>query len=191
MTLQRPQATAYKSQGFKTIFYVDPVTNAEVNDVCTLDTGELIARRMRTKTVYGAENPWEVVYGQINEGKKEVDMLELDSNKNPTFIRQDTEKAWQWRVRNIPYPAQVYNITVDEEKNQIVIRTSNKKYFKRIDAPNNEKFDSSKVNWTWGYNTLVVTHDKPPRLISIEREEQKWRLSLPCKEEGEPDCNPQ
>jgi len=36
----------------------------------------------------------------------------------------------QWRVRNLPYPKEVYEISVDQEKNQVVIRTTNKKYFK-------------------------------------------------------------
>jgi hypothetical protein len=33
-------------------------------------------------------------------------------------------------VRNLPYPKEVYEISVDQEKNQVVIRTTNKKYFK-------------------------------------------------------------
>jgi DPCD protein family len=45
----------------------------------------------------------------------------------PQFTRRDTERSFQWRIRNLPYPADTYAVTVDEEKQQIVVRTSNKK----------------------------------------------------------------
>lgn len=55
------------------------------------------------------------------------------SQTNPVCIRKDTLKAYQFRVRNLPYPIETYSVEVDNEKQQIVIRTSNKKYFKRLD----------------------------------------------------------
>jgi len=35
-----------------------------------------------------------------------------------------------FKVRNLPYPLEVYAVGVDEEQEQIIIRTSNKKYYK-------------------------------------------------------------
>lgn len=46
----------------------------------------------------------------------------------PIFTRKDNSKAFQWRIRNLPYPLNVYSVTVDEDKYSITIRTSNKKY---------------------------------------------------------------
>lgn len=52
----------------------------------------------------------------------------LVSNPQPIFTRKDSSKAFQWRIRNLPYPLNVYSVSVNEEKESITIRTSNKKY---------------------------------------------------------------
>ena len=44
----------------------------------------------------------------------------------PVFVRKDTKAAFQWRIRNLPYPIETYNVTCDPEQN-VVIRTTNKK----------------------------------------------------------------
>lgn len=41
-------------------------------------------------------------------------------------------KDFEFRVRNLPYTADNFEVTIDDEKQQIVIRTKNKKYFKRF-----------------------------------------------------------
>jgi hypothetical protein len=187
MTLERPEAIARNVGGFKQVMYVNKRTGAEVVEVCKPDTGELVARKERRRTAYGADCPWEWTYGQPVRERRDVDVVEL-SDRNPIFFRQDTPREWSWRIRQIPYPANVYKVTVDADKNQIVVRTTNKKYFKRIDAPAGEVFQQSEVNWNWGYETLVITHKKPPRVVAQDQAENAWRRSLPSKEEGEADC---
>jgi hypothetical protein len=38
---------------------------------------------------------------------------------------------FQYRIRNLPYPEEVYQLEVDSEKQEIVVKTTVKKYFKR------------------------------------------------------------
>ena len=45
----------------------------------------------------------------------------------PLFTRVDTVTAFQWRIRNLPYPLENYKVTVDDSKDGITIRTVNKK----------------------------------------------------------------
>lgn len=45
----------------------------------------------------------------------------------PQFSRRDTASAFQWRIRNLPYAPDVYSVTVDDDAQQIVVRTTNKK----------------------------------------------------------------
>ena len=45
-------------------------------------------------------------------------------------MQLDIAGAFQWRIRNLPYPLSVYAVSVEDEK--IVLRTSNKKYFKKF-----------------------------------------------------------
>jgi hypothetical protein len=187
MAIQRPEAVAYLVSGNKQIMYIDKKTGNQVVETCKPDTGEVVDRRERTKTAYGADGPWEWTYGQPVRDRRTVEGLELSEN-NPIFYRHDTPTHWRWRVRQIPYPADVYRITVESEKNQIVIRTTNKKYFKRIDAPNGESLQQSEIDWHWSYGALEITHKKPPRVISQDRQDSEWRRSLPIKEESDNEC---
>lgn len=45
----------------------------------------------------------------------------------PIFVRKDTALSFQWRIRNLPYPIETYNVTADPENRTITVRTSNKK----------------------------------------------------------------
>lgn len=50
---------------------------------------------------------------------------------NPVFMRKDTRKEFQWRIRNLPYPLDVYSVSVTDDDHAI-LRTSNKKYYKKF-----------------------------------------------------------
>ncbi|PNG99041.1 Protein DPCD, partial [Tetrabaena socialis] len=45
----------------------------------------------------------------------------------PLFSRKDTRDCFQWRVRNLPYPADCFQVCIDHAQRQLVVRTSNKK----------------------------------------------------------------
>jgi len=69
----------------------------------------------------------------------------------PIFIRKDTAERFEWRIRNLKWPKEVYSLEIDEQKQEIVVRTSNKKYFKRFDIPDLKrlgiKLEDSSVVW--------------------------------------------
>jgi len=76
-------------------------------------------------------------------------------------LRKDTNDAYQFRIRNLPYPAEVYSVEVDAEKQELVVRTSNKKYYKRFEIPDIKrkglKLEPGKVSWVYTNNTLVIS----------------------------------
>jgi hypothetical protein len=49
---------------------------------------------------------------------------------------------------------------------EIVLRTSNKKYYKRFDIPDlkriNIKLEESEIAWKYQNNTVIISYDKPP-----------------------------
>ncbi len=53
--------------------------------------------------------------------------LIVSSSLNPVFVSRDSKQFFEWRIRNIPYPIENYELSVDDEKQQIVLRTANKK----------------------------------------------------------------
>lgn len=95
------------------------------------------------------------------------------SSANPIFMRIDTPGNFQWRVRNIPYPEDNYNITIDHDDQKIVIKTHNKKYYKRIDVPDLKRtglaLEDSRLSWTHRQNTLLVSYVKPKLVIETEK----------------------
>lgn len=45
----------------------------------------------------------------------------------PLFVRQDTLSHFQFRIRNLPYDIDNYIVEIDDEKQEIVLKTKNKK----------------------------------------------------------------
>ena len=68
-------------------------------------------------------------------------------------MRKDKEDRFEWRIRNLPYPKEVYCIEIDHNKQDIVLKTSNKKYYKRFDIPDLKrvgiKLEESSVVWKY------------------------------------------
>ena len=68
-------------------------------------------------------------------------------------MRKDTKTRFEWRIRNMPYPKETYIIEVDHTKSQIVLKTTNKKYYKRIDIPDLKRVGAtmleSSVAWRY------------------------------------------
>lgn len=77
----------------------------------------------------------------------------------PTLTKRITKKSIEWRIRNLPYPRDVYSVTADDEG--ITVRTSNKKYFKKISVPELDraglKTEDSHLTFTHQFNTLIIT----------------------------------
>merc|ERR1712039_473065 len=94
------------------------------------------------------------------------------SASNPIFLRKDTPEHFQWRIRNLAYPADVYSVSVDHEKQEVVVRTSNKKYYKRIAVPDlgsvGLKLTAESLTWKHQHNTLIISYVKPDQVIKKE-----------------------
>ena len=106
-----------------------------------------------------------------------------ESLNNPVCVRRDTKKAFAWRIRNMPWPLDNYEASIapapsdagsagsdPHTPQQIVIRTKNKKYFKRIALPDAARLgfrlDPSRLALSHALNTLLVTYEKPPEVRS-------------------------
>ena len=99
---------------------------------------------------------------------------------NPQFGRKDTPKCFQWRVRNLPYPESTYSVSVDGR--QVVIRTANKKYYKRFGVPELDHLElpveATAVSWEHRNNTLVISYRKPAPVVRAEAQEREEILKM-------------
>jgi hypothetical protein len=107
-----------------------------------------------------------------------------------------------WRVRNITYPKEVYQVTLDPNERKITIRTTNKKYFKKFEIPgkisfpsqlsllyfaklflldlNRKKLPYEEANLSWKYenNTLIILYKKPKEILIDEEKARQERANL-------------
>jgi|TARA_B100000780_G_C20999373_1_gene399819 hypothetical protein len=175
---------------------------------------ELTVRKWRSSNALGKKRSWEYEIGEqgretsnTNDGSESVAVDLFVSSSNPVFLRRDQPRAFVFRVRNLPYPREVYEISIDEEKQQIVLRTSNKKYFKRFDLPALKRLelplDTSALTYDYDSSSkvLIMRYGKPKQVIEHEMEERQRHLSnvstdnkkkLPgAADGGAPDCKTQ
>nr|XP_025044781.1 protein DPCD [Pelodiscus sinensis] len=87
------------------------------------------ARKWREKTALGRLGKWQVEVGEPTlppGGALESELIK-ESSSNPIFVRRDALTSFQWRIRNLPYPKEVYSVSVEKEQRCCVVRTTNKK----------------------------------------------------------------
>jgi len=174
---------------------------SEMVEEYDLQTDELLVRKRRSKTVLVKDGEWVFEVGEAPaRATIEGDLLR-PSSSNPVLVRKDRPHVFEWRIRNLPYPKPTYSVSVDPKDNQIVIRTANKKYFKRITiedmARANLPLQDDALSWSHENNTLVVNYKKPDAILKLEKEAKSARLNAPetvpqAAEDGTPpDCKQQ
>lgn len=71
-----------------------------------------------------------------------------------------TKNNIEWRIRNLPYPIETYSVLAEPENKCIVVRTSNKKYFKRILVHDLARInvvpDQGNIEFSHKFNTLII-----------------------------------
>jgi hypothetical protein len=82
------------------------------------------------------------------------------------FSRKDTDTLFQWRIRNLHYPIDTYQISVDHATQEIVVRTTNKKYFKRIACS-----DLQVAKLTMDETSISYVHEHATLIISVRAEQ--------------------
>ncbi|XP_043267535.1 protein DPCD isoform X2 [Venturia canescens] len=158
-----------------------------------LDTNVLTRRTWREKGKLGQNTGWSVEIGDP-EPKQEENLSITgirESPNGPMITRRITKTALEWRIRNLPYAKDVYSITAEEDST-ITIRTSNKKYYKKIRVPDLERVglkpEQERISWTHQFNTLIITYKKPPLVLDLEKKVLQEVLQLKALKDGDVQC---
>ena len=134
---------------------------------------ELESRRVKKIGMTGKES-WTTEIGEEIKPRSNDEFLIKENDNNPLFIRKDTPKEFQWRVRNLKGDADNFMVECDKDKQQIVIRTKNKKYYKRFNIPDlerlNVKLDESLMKVNFVNSTLIISYTKPKEALAAESE---------------------
>ena len=176
--------------------------------------------------------PWVIEYGEesVAEQRHHLSSHQSADNSRPLLqdlflkntqplppVRKDTPDAFVFRIRNLTYPPATYTVTIGEsavsegsssappKAPSIVVRTSNKKYFKRIEIPDllragytNDNINDSEpleqintsssspsatnnraLSWEHKNNTLIITFQKPQGFKVLEHQLKKERQRIP------------
>ncbi|XP_068178343.1 protein DPCD [Antennarius striatus] len=194
--LKSSKKTALIQDGKRKIHYLF-TDGSEMTEEYDLKTDELIVRRCRQKSTLGAQGQWQVEVGEpLGAPVMSVESDVIKENcSNPVFVRKDTKTSFQWRVRNLPYPKDVFSVSVETSERCIIIKTSNKKYYKKfsIDDLNRSQLplDSSALTFTHANNTLIVSYKKPKEILTLEQELLKELKKLKGTSDGDVDCKTQ
>ncbi len=134
---------------------------------------EIESRRVKKIGMTGKEQ-WTTEIGEEIKPRSNDEFLIKENDNNPLFIRKDTPKEFQWRVRNLKGDADNFMVECDKDKQQIVIRTKNKKYYKRFNIPDlerlNIKLDESLMKVNFVNSTLIISYTKPNEVLEAEKE---------------------
>lgn len=79
----------------------------------------------------------------------------------PLLSRRNTRINLEWRIRNLPYPIETYSISANNDERCILVRTTNKKYFKKLQVPEldrlNLPIEQANISSTHQFQTLIIT----------------------------------
>ncbi|CAG9770101.1 unnamed protein product [Ceutorhynchus assimilis] len=162
-----------------------------------LSTNCLTKRAWRCNKQLKEEATWDIEVGDPEPQYNAEDkcMIREDSSQ-PFITRRITKINLEWRIRNLPYPIEVYSVNVDQESFFLIVRTTNKKYYKKISVPDLERLsiplEQENVTFSHRFNTLIITYKKPKKLIDFEKAlfEEIKQIQPKNYGEGINGCNP-
>jgi len=146
----------------------------EIVEEYSLYSEEIESRRVKKVTMTGKEN-WTTEIGEeIKRNNNEDFLIKENNDNNPIFIRKDTKENFEYRIRNLKGDADNFMIDIDKDKDEIVIRTKNKKYYKRFNIPDlkrlNLNLNENNLKVNFSNNVLVITYKKPIEILNNEKE---------------------
>nr|XP_012624812.1 protein DPCD isoform X2 [Microcebus murinus] len=154
-------------------------------------------RKWRVKSALGALGQWQLEVGEPappGAGSLGPELIK-ESNANPIFMRKDTKMSFQWRIRNLPYPKDIYSVCVDQNERCIIVRTTNKKYYKKFSIPDLDRYqlplDDSSLSFAHANCTLIISYQKPKEVVEAESELQKELKKVKTAHSSDGDCKTQ
>ena len=146
----------------------------EIVEEYSLYSEEIESRRVKKVSMTGKEN-WTTEIGEeIKRNNNEDFLIKVNNDNNPIFIRKDTKENFEYRIRNLKGDADNFMFDIDKDKDEIVIRTKNKKYYKRFNIPDlkrlNLNLNENNLKVNFSNNVLVITYKKPIEILNNEKE---------------------
>uniref|UniRef100_A0A182PUS0 Protein DPCD n=1 Tax=Anopheles epiroticus TaxID=199890 RepID=A0A182PUS0_9DIPT len=146
----------------------------EMVEEYNIETGVVVRRAWKNTSALLQKEDWTIELGDsIPEGLKTNEIMMKECSSEPLLTKRVTRNAIEWRIRNLPYPISTYTVSCNEEDYTITVKTSNKKYFKKIHVPELQRcnFGPKREDLTMAHknSTLILTYKKPAIVLEMER----------------------
>ncbi|EFN81758.1 Protein DPCD [Harpegnathos saltator] len=136
-----------------------------------IDTNVVVRRAWRRRNNFGKVNGWSIEIGEPDVIEQNEAYEIRESSNTPVVVRRITKHSLEWRIRNLSYPKDVYSVTAEED-GTITVRTSNKKYFKKLEVPDLKRIglkpEQDNITFKHYLNTLIIMYKKPAKLLDVE-----------------------
>ncbi|XP_076751179.1 protein DPCD [Xylocopa sonorina] len=157
-----------------------------------LETNVLVRRAWKEKGKLGQDVGWNVEIGDPEPRKSNIEICGIQESSSAPFVtRRNTKTLLEWRIRNLSYPLNVYSVTAEDD-GTITVRTSNKKYFKKLIVPDLEraglKPEQDRISFTHQYSTLIITYKKPHALLELEKKVLNEILQVKARKDSDVQC---
>ncbi|XP_078048070.1 protein DPCD [Augochlora pura] len=189
--IRSAQKTAIIQDGKRKIHFLFD-NGREMVEEYHLETNVLVRRAFKEKGNFGQNVGWNVEIGDPEPRQSNIEVCGIQESSNaPLISRRITKTLLEWRIRNLPYPLSVYSVNAEDD-GTITIRTSNKKYFKKIVVTDLERIglkpEQDRISYNHQYNTLIITYKKPPALLDFEKKVLNEILQVKISKEGGVQC---
>ncbi|XP_054265489.1 protein DPCD [Macrosteles quadrilineatus] len=146
----------------------------EMAEEYSMETNVLLRRAWKKKNPIRGSGDWEVEIGDPEPQFGVLDDIGIKENSSTPYVtRRITKTSLEWRIRNLPYPVEVYSVTADTQDKCLVVRTTNKKYFKKLPIPELERVGilplQENISLSHKYNTLIIVYKKPSQVLEMEQ----------------------
>ncbi|XP_012541146.1 protein DPCD [Monomorium pharaonis] len=170
--IQNARKTAIIEDGKRKVHFLLEDGKEMVEEYNT-NTNVVVRRAWKKKNGFGTNIGWTVEVGDPELKQNNIEIYGIEESSSAPFItRRITKTSLEWRIRNLPYPESVYSVTAEPDAT-MTVRTSNKKYFKKIKIPDLERIglkpEQQRISFYHQYNTLIITYKKPPQLLDVEK----------------------
>lgn len=126
----------------------------------SLETGVVLRRMWKKKKELRVNEEWETELGEILTKFTDNQFTVRESCTEPMLTKRITKTNIEFRIRNLPYPIEVYSVSANSENNSITVRTTNKKYYKNIKVEELErcglKPTQANISISHQFNTLII-----------------------------------
>ncbi|XP_020288466.1 protein DPCD isoform X2 [Pseudomyrmex gracilis] len=154
----------------------------EMVEEYSTETNVVLRRAWKEKNKFGKNIGWVIEVGVNGYKPNNIELYGIQESSNMPYVtRRITKLSLEWNINNLPYPQNVYSVTAGQD-GSITVRTSNKKYFKKIQVPDLERIglkpEQERISFQHRFNTLIITYKKPPELIDVEKKILNMVLQL-------------